>query len=143
MKGPIATETPGNRRFERNALVEMLAFFAAQRNYGYIDRIGGALDEITVYEAIKDALRDYYSLCVDKLDRDRIVEVKVGETTFKLRCPNLEPEDLENSINDFKKRIEGKQGVDLVRETRNLYIEVMARKPKIFEELRVTEEQKG
>ncbi|MEM0340423.1 MAG: hypothetical protein QXV55_04300 [Acidilobaceae archaeon] len=135
-----AVETPKGREFDKtSALVKILAFFAAQRNYGYIDRIGNALDEITVYEAIKDAVRDYHSLCTDKPAQERVVEVKIGGTTFKLRCPNIEPEDIEKSVISFKKRIEGKSSADIVKETRNLYIEVMAKKASAFEELRIKE----
>ncbi|MEM0366127.1 MAG: hypothetical protein QXD80_07275 [Acidilobaceae archaeon] len=140
MEKPKVAEAPERREFRRgNALVEILAFFAAQRNYGYIDRIGNALDEITVYEAIKDVLRDYHSLCSDKPAQDRIVEVKIRETTFKLRCPNIEPEDLEESIYKFIGHIKGKSGYDIVKETRNLHVEVMSRKATIFEELLIRE----
>ncbi len=99
----------------RDVLVEVLAFFAAQRNYGYIDRLGNALDEVTAYEALRDALRDYYSICVDRKQEC---------------CPDINPEDLENAIKYFISHLSGKGGDVIVRETRKIALEALARKAK-------------
>ncbi|MEM1873278.1 MAG: hypothetical protein QXS85_00015 [Acidilobaceae archaeon] len=105
-------------------LVEVLAFFAASRNYGFVDRLGGALNEITATEAVIDALRDYYSQCVDR--REKCVEVG-GE---RIACPDVSPEELKRAVEAFIARIRGKPGDVIVRETRALALEALARKPE-------------
>ncbi len=40
-------------------LVEVLGFLGALKNYSYIDRLGNAVDEVTVEEALRDAIRAY------------------------------------------------------------------------------------
>ena len=104
----------------RELLVELLAYFAAQRNYGYIDKLGNALDEITAYEALKDALRDYNSVCVDRRQEC---------------CPNIDPARLEMAVKNFIESISGKSGDVIVKETRKLSLEVLARRVAIVEML--------
>lgn len=100
---------------EISVLIDVLAFFASQRNYGYIDRLGNALDEVTAYEALRDALRDYYSVCVDRKQEC---------------CPDVNPEDLEKAIKFFISYISGKGGDVIVRETRKIALEALARRAK-------------
>ncbi|MDW8082666.1 MAG: hypothetical protein RMI56_02590 [Sulfolobales archaeon] len=109
-------------------LVEVLAFYAAMRNYGYIDRLSNALNEVAVYEALNDILRDYYSQCVDR--EDKCVEVSAN---VKYRCPTFDARALEDAIVKFMERVRGQPGYVLVRETRELALAAYARKPKALE----------
>lgn len=109
-------------------LVDVLAFYAAMRNYGYIDRLSNALSEVAVYEALNDMLRDYYSQCVDREEAC----VEVGRD-LKLRCPVVDARALRDSIDEFLRRIGGKPGYVLVRETRELALAAYARKLKALE----------
>lgn len=47
---------------EFEGIVKMLRFFAAIRNYSFVDRVGNALNPETVEVAIKDALRTFTSI---------------------------------------------------------------------------------
>lgn len=109
-------------------LIEILAFYAATRNYSYIDRLANALDEVTAYEAVRDSLRDFYSQCIDR--EDKCVEVSEN---LKIICPDVDLGLLEKSVNEFLKRIGGKSGDIIVKETRELALAALARKPKIME----------
>lgn len=109
-------------------IVEVFAFYAATRNYGYIDRLANALDEVTAYEAVRDALRDFYSQCVDR--QDKCIEVS---ESLKILCPEVELGELERAVRDFLKRIEGKPGDAIVRETREIALLALGRKPRLLE----------
>ncbi|GAB6148790.1 hypothetical protein JCM10135_13320 [Stetteria hydrogenophila] len=102
---------------------DVLAFFAAMRNYGYLDIIGNALEEVTVLEALGNALRDFRSTCIDAS-----AETKARLAREKVVCPNVKPEELENAVNAFiaimKKRAENGTLVNFLRE---VYVESLAR----------------
>lgn len=103
-------------------LVDVLALYAATRNYGYVDRLGNALDKITAYEAIRDVLRDFYSQCVDR--REKCVD--------NIKCPEVSPEALEEAVNKFVEEIMDKSGDVIVEKTRELVLAALARKPKLM-----------
>ena len=109
-------------------LIEILAFFSAMRNYGYIDRLSNSLDEVTAYEALKDAMRDYLSQCVDR--RDKCVEV---DRETKLLCPDVNPDDLREAVNTFMAKIKDQPGDVIVKETRRLALMALSRKVKAME----------
>ncbi|MFN7106384.1 MAG: hypothetical protein ACK4M3_07380, partial [Pyrobaculum sp.] len=101
------------KRSPIDALVDVLAYFAAQKNYGYIDRIGNALDEMTIHEAIRDALRDYHSLCVDRQQAN---------------CPNIDLGDVEKATNMIISELREKSGGEIVRVARQIAVKALARK---------------
>lgn len=113
---------------ELDSVIDVLAFYAAVRNYGYVDRLANAIDEVTAYEALRDALRDFYSQCVDR--RDKCVEVTQD---LKILCPEIELGQLEKAVGEFLRRIRGKPGDVIVRETREIALAALARKPKLME----------
>jgi len=112
------------QRFAR--LITVLSFFAALRNYGYVDRLGNSLDEVTALEAVKDAIRDYHSLCLDS--KEKCVETRVGGEEIKLKCPDVTAEELARDFNEFLKAIEGKPGSAIVKITRRISLEALAEK---------------
>lgn len=101
-------------------LVDILAFHAAQRNYGPVDRLSNALNEIAALEAIYDAVRDFESQCID----DK-VKCEKGDEVL---CPELEKKDIEDAIAAFMKMIRDKPGDVIVKETRALALAALARK---------------
>lgn len=109
-------------------VIEILAFYAATRNYSYIDRLANALDEVTAYEAVRDALRDFYSQCVDR--REKCVEVS---EELKVLCPEVDLGLLEKAVDELLRRIRGRSGDVIVRETREVALAALARKPKVME----------
>lgn len=113
---------------ELDPVLDVLAFYAATRNYGYVDRLANAIDEVTAYEAIRDALRDFYSQCVDR--RDKCVEVTQD---FRVLCPEVELGQLERAVSEFLRRIGGKPGDVVVKETREIALAALARKPRLME----------
>lgn len=109
-------------------LLDVLAFYAGTRNYGYIDRLANAIDEVTAYEAVRDALRDFYSQCVDR--REKCVEV---DEDLRVLCPEVELGLLERAVTEFLRRVKDKPGDVVVRETREIALAALARKPKVME----------
>lgn len=104
-------------------LVDVLAFYAATRNYGFIDRLAGSLNETTAFEAVIDALRDFYSQCLDREDK----------CVRDVQCPEVDKTALERAVDEFKRRIRGKPGDVIVKETRNIALAALARKPRMME----------
>jgi CRISPR-associated protein Csa5 len=111
---------------EYRGLVRVLAFFAALRNYGYVDRLGNALDEVTALEALKDSIRDFHSLCFDS--KDKCVETKIGGEEIKLRCPDVSAEDLMKDFDGFIESIKGKPSDVIIKSTRRLALAALAEK---------------
>lgn len=122
-------ESSEEARFSKerfSGLVTVLAFFAALRNYGYVDRLGNSLDEVTALEAIKDAIRDFHTVCLDS--KEKCVETKVGGEEIKLRCPEVTAERLARDFDEFVRAIEGRPGNVIVRITRRIALEALAEK---------------
>jgi len=107
----------------------VLAFFSAMKNYGYVDRLGNALNEITAVEALKDAIRDFHSTCLDS--PDKCVEVKMGSEALKLKCPEIDVEELHKDLEEFITKLSGKSGDVIVKETRKLALRALASKEKV------------
>ena len=85
-------------------LVEVLAAFAAARNYSYVDRVGNSLEPLTAFEAIKDALRDFDSTC----SRDRYIE-RDEASNLCVPCPQVSSNDLLNALGIIEDVIEDKR----------------------------------
>jgi CRISPR-associated protein Csa5 len=107
-------------------LIRVLAFFAALRNYGYVDRLGNALDEITAIEAVKDAIRDFHSNCLDSAEK--CVEAKVEGEEVKLKCPDISAEDLMRNLDRFVEDVKDKSGDVIVKVTRRIALAALAEK---------------
>lgn len=116
-----------------NKLIEILGFLGAMRDYSYIDRLSGALDETGIYEALNDAIRAYLSLC--QLGRKCWVEHK--DKLYE--CPETSRDELEKNVETVLREIEGKSGAEIVRYSRQLAMRAYATIPKI----RVIEKQEA
>jgi len=117
-------------------LIAILGFLGAMKNYSYIDRLSVALDEISVYEVLKDAIRTYLSLCSDKK------EVELGEE--KILCPQIDTEKLEAEVNEIILHVKGKSGGEIVKITRELALQAYATIPDIESKfkIKITKEEK-
>lgn len=109
-------------------VVQLLGFLGALRSYGFIDRVGNAVDEATVLEALRDAVRAYLTLCLERRER-RCVEVEKG---VEIKCPDLNPEELEKSIGVVGSVIR-RSKVDLIKVSREIALRAYASIPKMIE----------
>lgn len=109
-------------------IIQLLGFLGALRNYGYIDRVGNAIDEVTIEEALRDAIRAYLTQCVEAGKKC----IELGEN-IGITCPDINPESLEESIKMILKEIK-KSKVELIKFSRSLALEAYASIPKIREE---------
>ncbi|MEB2835842.1 MAG: hypothetical protein GSR80_001083 [Desulfurococcales archaeon] len=112
----------GEARLE--PIVDILAFFAAMGNYGYLDVLGNALERTTALEALGNALRDYRSTCLDASpEQRRRLEAEEG-----VRCPRLGPGDLEAAVREFEEVTREKErSGELVVLLREIYVRALAR----------------
>jgi hypothetical protein len=98
-------------------LADVLGFFAAARVYGYLDVVGNAIDEVTVLQALEDALRDFKATCIDRRPDPR----EVGAY-----CPRVSYRQLEEAV-EAARRAASIGGGCLVRFTRHLALQALAR----------------
>ena len=99
-------------------LIDVLAYFAAARNYGYVDALTNALDPATALEALVNALRDFKSSCIDR----RVA----GEE--EAVCPQLDLGKLEQSARYFEDLVSKLGGTgDLVLLVRRMALRALAR----------------
>ena len=118
-------------------LVEILAFLGAMRDYSYIDRLATALNETSVYEALKDAVRAYLSLCPP--DGSGWVEYK----DKRYECPKVAGDELEREVEDVLKAVKGRSGAEIVKYSRELAMRAYAAIPKVRVEAKGTESKAG
>lgn len=113
----------GGRRDPLGPIKDILAVFAAMRNYGYLDVLGNALERTTALEALGNALRDFRSTCVDSPEaRKRLLEQE------GVRCPEVKPEELEEAVAEFRRRLESKERAgELVLFLREIYVDALSR----------------
>ncbi len=107
-------------------IVSMLAFFAAMRNYGYVDAIGNALERTTALEALGNALRDFLVTCVQASPEAR---AKL-ESDEKVRCPNVSAKELQEAVESFNRlTLALEERGELVRFLREIYVRALALAP--------------
>lgn len=97
-------------------LIMILGFNGAIGDYSYIDRLGNAIDEISVIEAIKDAIRAYYTNCSKTskcIEYDR--EHKQG-----VLCPEISSERLNNAISWLISQITNSTRIDVIKLSREI-----------------------
>jgi len=107
-------------------IVEILAFLGATRNYSYIDRLGNSIDEISILEAVRDALRAYYTWCGSPPQPGKIEELSDGT---KVRCPDVEEKSLNKAAEVLVGYLNGKSRIDRVKLARELSLKAYAKIP--------------
>jgi len=111
--------------------VEILSFLGAIEEYSYIDRIGNAIDEISVLEALKDAVRAYYTNCMkEKKCVEYNRELKLG-----VYCPDVKPEELDQIISSISARVGKVSRIELIKLSRELALKAYARIPEVRKRL--------
>jgi len=110
-------------------VIEVLSFLGALGDYSYLDRLGNAIDEVSVLEALRDAIRAYHTNCLEGkvcVEYDR--EKKLG-----VLCPDIKPEELASAVSQLADRISRAEirRVDLIRMSREIALKAYARIPEI------------
>ncbi len=104
-------------------IVEVLSFLGALRDYSAIDRLGNAIDEISFYEAVRDAIRAYYARC--GVNGEECVDIGDGER--KIRCPSIAAEDLENDVNQISRTLGSQDKLRIIKLSRELAMKSYAK----------------
>lgn len=113
-------------------VTKLLGFLGALKDYSYIDRVGNAIDEVTLLEALKDAIRAYHTRCIDQ--KDACIEYDVG---VGVKCPELRAEDLERAV-AIAISESRKSRIELSRFSRSVALRAYAAIPRIRLELNCT-----
>ena len=101
-------------------LIDVLAYFAAARNYGYVDALTNALDPATALEAMVNAIRDFKSTCIDR-----------RPSSEEAICPTIDLGKLEKSARYFEEVVSSLGGTgDLVLLVRRIALRALARSHK-------------
>ncbi|NPA96598.1 MAG: hypothetical protein GXO32_03230 [Crenarchaeota archaeon] len=106
-----------------DVIVDILAFFAAQKRYSYVDMIGNALDKLLAIDALKDAVRDFKSSCIDQTIPDEEVV-----------CPKIGPEEIDNATRWVTDKIRNAETHEFLLFTRELAVKALARAPRFKKE---------
>ncbi|MEM4624505.1 MAG: hypothetical protein QXR24_03820 [Thermosphaera sp.] len=109
-----------------NQIIEILAFLGAKKDYSYIDRLGNALDEISIMEAIRDAIRAYFALC-----RERPGSVDLDEGRVVM-CPSITDAELERAVNMLASMLQNRPRTEIVKLARELSMRAYARIPSMI-----------
>jgi len=112
-------------------IIEVLAFLGATRDYSYIDRLGNSVDEVSILEAVRDALRAYYTWCGSPPKPGDIKEVSGG---LKVKCPDVKLDELSKAVDVLANYIAGKSRVEQVKLARELSLRAYARIPNYIVE---------
>jgi CRISPR-associated protein Csa5 len=104
-------------------IVDVLSFLGALGDYSYLDRLGNAIDEVSVLEALRDAIRAYYTNCLEG-DKCRVYDREKGVGVL---CPDIRPEELEETVSQVVGRISRISRVELIRLSRELALRAYAR----------------
>ena len=105
-------------------VIDIFAFFAAMRNYSYLDILGNALERTTALEALGNAVRDFRSTCLDASPESR----HKLEAEKEVKCPRIDPEELEKAVNAFNSiMINRERSGELVVFLREVYVKALSR----------------
>ena len=112
-------QTGARARSAEDVIADVLAYFAAKKRYGYVDMIGNALDNIIALEALKDAIRDFKSSCIDNPGTDEDVV-----------CPQVSPVELDRAGQILAAELSKGDTKELILLTRRVAVKALARAPK-------------
>ncbi|ADG91077.1 hypothetical protein [Thermosphaera aggregans] len=97
-------------------IVSILAYLGSQKDYSYIDRLGNAIDEISIMEALRDAVRSFITICEKP----------------ESKCPSIDFQELDKSLNTLLAVISSKPREQVIKMARELSLKAYA-KIKTFE----------
>ncbi len=104
-------------------IIEVLSFLGAIGDYSYLDRLGNAIDEASILEALRDAVRAYYTNC---LNRPPCVEYD-REKGLGIKCPQLKPEDLEKETSYITMNLSKASRIEIIKMSREIALKAYAR----------------
>jgi CRISPR-associated protein Csa5 len=87
----------GGTMFE--PIVSILAYLGSQKDYSYIDRLGNAIDEISIMEALRDAVRSFITKCEEP----------------ESKCPSIDFQELDKSLNTLLEKISPKHQKQVIK----------------------------
>jgi len=110
-------------------LIEILSFLGALNDYSYLDRLGNAIDEVSILEALRDAIRAFYTNC----SKEKVCVEYDRERKLGVICPEVKPEELSATISQIADRVsKGKIGrVEMIRLSRELALKAYAKIPEV------------
>ncbi len=117
----MSSQESQSKRYYDEAIIDVLAYFVASRNYGYVDIISNALDPLTIREALINALRDFLATCIQS---DQKIDVKK-----QVKCPDIPEDALEEAINWVEYRLRDFTPESMVY-ARSLALKALARASK-------------
>ena len=97
-ESPGAGGPDGEALRKLRALAEVLAYFAASRNYGYVDILSNALDPAVALETVYNLVRDFKSSCIDREHRP-CEGAEAGDVDA--RCPRVSARELDEAVRAF------------------------------------------
>lgn len=109
-------------------IVQVLGFLGSLREYSYIDRLGNIIDEIAFKEAIRDAIRSYYALCLDKTGKEKCVEYEKG---IGVECFDISKDELEKEISQILDKLSKSTRIEIIESSREMALKAYAAIPKI------------
>jgi CRISPR-associated protein Csa5 len=113
-------------------ILDLLSFLGALGDYSYIDRLGNAIDEVTVLESLRDAIRAYYTNC---LKERKCIEYSENVGVL---CPDIPPEELEKTVSIISSRLTTTNRVEIIKLSRELALKAYARISLIKERYKCT-----
>lgn len=116
----------GQGRFPTEELVDILAFLGAGRDYSAIDRLANAIDEVAIYEAVRDAIRAYQTWC----GAEKCVEAGEGR---RIMCPEVDPENLKKAADMVAAKVNSGDRLDAIKFAREMAMKAYARIPTMAE----------
>ena len=107
-------------------IIQVLSFLGAIGDYSYLDRLGNAIDEISVLEALRDAIRAYYTNCLGK----RACVEYNRENKLGVLCPEIKSEELEQAVSQITAKISKASRVEIIKMSREFALKAYAKIPE-------------
>jgi CRISPR-associated protein Csa5 len=117
-------------------ILDLLSFLGVLGDYSYIDRLGNAIDEVTILESLRDAIRAYYTNC---LREKKCIEYSENVGVL---CPDISSEELEKAVSVISAKLATINRVEIIKLSRELALKAYARIPLIKEKHRCTPKTK-
>ncbi|MGC8987947.1 hypothetical protein [Infirmifilum sp.] len=116
-------------------IIEILAFLGAVGDYSYIDRIGNAIDEVTLMESVRDAIRAYYTNCLEEAK----CVVYDKEKNLGVQCPSIDRDSIEKAVSAMLDKLSKSTRVEMIKLSREIALKAYAKIPVVRDELKCSQ----
>ncbi|AFK51442.1 hypothetical protein TCELL_1019 [Thermogladius calderae 1633] len=116
-------------------IIEILAFLGAIGDYSYIDRIGNAVDEVTLMESVRDAIRAYYTNC---LGETKCV-IYDKEKNLGVYCPSIDAESIDKAVSVMLAKLGKSTRVEMIKLSREIALKAYAEIPVVRDKLKCSQ----